>query len=905
MNHTFQFTQSDLENGRLFAPYVMTLDCAMVEDASGRPVAVSSAEPKVRAGVAGLLLELSAQPGRMDRWSCTIRDLYESHPDDFDFTRADLPADGRLFFAGMPGGVAIQDAAGNPLILDRRVALGEGSAVGLSIDCSGIGDATWHAHFLAPDEIDQPDYSFTAADLADGVLFLAGVPEGFVVYDSQWRPIVVDSRDTRNQDGVRGWSLDCSAIAGDTWHVRFPNRSHARRRDFDFTKADLPEDGRLFFAGLAGGVGITDQSGEPIMLDRRIVKNASGTVGLSIDCSGIGDETWHAHFFGGDDGDCRCDDCGMMRMQYSPDRVEWHDVLDPAGDAYMRLSNDGGKTWTPAMPMGGSDDGEEESSSSSSSSSAPDDGSSSSSSSCPSGCPCCQNCACRESCPSGGECPMDGGECDPEAELPEGAVAFTAADLDPATGMLFVPYALADGAVTFYNGRNAAVEPGGSRAAARSGVAGRLYLVAPPEGKTWHYVLDLAENRGKDDFDFVEDDLELVTHTLFFAGIAASAAIYRPGLERIILDQSIVTDQNGVRGLSIDCSGIGGETWHAHYVVGKPRSCECEGALAVQYSADGTTWDDTQDDGDKYMRFSADGGKTWTPAMAIASTGSGGSGSSSYSGKYIHNFIEPMTHEVQAVADIINTMVYPQIWMFCEIMVHYEVCNRASDGAYHFTYHHWNRAYPPQVFLNGSDMPLDGSLYEVNYDEGYITPKFAATTGDNLICTYNFSWFTPETLASYIYRSIGTINYHGQGAVTNYTVETLPESFYGIAADLAVAMCCENLLLSITVFYGRLWLAFTGNDLYGGGGGDVASQLETIKRNSEDRAYAQLENERTRAPYHLSKPTPAYWRSISMGTGIRPGPHGQIGYGKLRGIKINKGTGYIAGLENGDNVLGI
>jgi ABC-type sulfate/molybdate transport systems ATPase subunit len=33
-----------------------------------------------------------------------------------------------------------------------------------------------------------------------------------------------------------------------------------------------------------------------------------------------------------------------------------------------------------------------------------------------------------------------------------------------------------------------------------------------------------------------------------------------------------------------------------------------------------------------------------------------------------------------------------------------------------------------------------------------------------------------------------------------------------------------------------------------------------------------------------------------MGTGIRPGPHGQMGYGKTRGLKINR----IAGLVGPD-----
>ena len=59
------------------------------------------------------------------------------------------------------------------------------------------------------------------------------------------------------------------------------------------------------------------------------------------------------------------------------------------------------------------------------------------------------------------------------------------------------------------------------------------------------------------------------------------------------------------------------------------------------------------------------------------------------------------------------------------------------------------------------------------------------------------------------------------------------------------------------MWYGKLIFAISTNDLYNGSS-DIASQLETIKRNCEDRAYGALENEKTRAPNALAKPTPAY-----------------------------------------------
>lgn len=269
----------------------------------------------------------------------------------------------------------------------------------------------------------------------------------------------------------------------------------------------------------------------------------------------------------------------------------------------------------------------------------------------------------------------------------------------------------------------------------------------------------------------------------------------------------------------------------------------------------------------------------------------------------IHQYIQPIKTQHEIVNYIINELVYPQIWFFCEIQVYYEVGSKLRDGSYKFTYANWNKAREPQVFLNGSDIQLNSDLYEIDYKNGIITPKFQSADGDNMICSYNFSWFDQNTLASFVQRSMGTINYHGQGATTSYTIKDLPESFYGIAADLCVAMACENLILSTTMWIGKLIFAISSNDLYNGGG-DMASQLETIKRNCEDRAYSSLENEKTRAPNAIARPTQAYWRSITMGTGVRPGPHGQFGYGKLRGLKINRLHG-MTGSDGGAGELGV
>ena len=388
--------------------------------------------------------------------------------------------------------------------------------------------------------------------------------------------------------------------------------------------------------------------------------------------------------------------------------------------------------------------------------------------------------------------------------------------------------------------------------------------------------------------DFYFNESHLVDGSLFIAGAEPGDFVVIDGNGELCFPDMQAVTKDGVKGTSVHFGNSfdHGSDYRIKFIANSSGS----GNIVVQYSESGDgEWHDSLGDNDRYMRLSSDGGVTWTKPIGLGSTGSS---SAEYDGELIHNFIEPISSGSTAIDTIVNELVYPEMWMFCEIMVHYETAQRGGDGNFHFTYHHWNRAWHPQVFLNGSDIQLDDSLYEVNYVDGYIKPLWNVSPADNLMCTYNFTWFKPETLISFVKRSMGSINFRGSGQVTNYTVDTLPESWYGISADLVVAMMCESLVLSTSMWYGRLIFAISANDLYNGGGAsDIASTLESMKRNAEDRAYAALDNENMRAPAYLSKPTPAYWRAVTMGNGIRPGPHGQVGYGRQKGIKYNRMVG--------------
>lgn len=385
--------------------------------------------------------------------------------------------------------------------------------------------------------------------------------------------------------------------------------------------------------------------------------------------------------------------------------------------------------------------------------------------------------------------------------------------------------------------------------------------------------------------DFLFNESNLIDGRLFIEGAMPGDFIILNNLGELILAATVAGESGGLSGSYVDMAEY--EFTDFDYKV---KFISEDPDISVLYSSSQSgEWHAAYDsETDRYMKISLDAADAvWTPPISISLLND-----EEESSELIHNFLVPLSSDNVAIDTIVNEMVYPSMWMFCEIMIHYETAQKGSDGNFHYAYHNWNRAFVPQVFLNGSDVQLNSSFYTVNYDEGMIIPNWEVAPGDSLICTYNFNWFKDETLEGFVKKSMGTMNYRGSGQTTSYTIDTLPEAWYGIAADLVQAMMCEHLILAQTMWYGKLIFAISANDLYNGGGGsDIASNLESMKRNAEDRAYSALDNEHMRAPNALARPTSAYWRAVTMGNGVRPGPHGQIGYGKQKGIKYNKMVG--------------
>lgn len=260
--------------------------------------------------------------------------------------------------------------------------------------------------------------------------------------------------------------------------------------------------------------------------------------------------------------------------------------------------------------------------------------------------------------------------------------------------------------------------------------------------------------------------------------------------------------------------------------------------------------------------------------------------------------VEEFSSEHPRMTYIINKLMSSQMMEYWQLNIFYETGNKQGANSYKFSYQNWNAPFNTEVYLNGNDTALSSDLYTIDHLNGVVNMNTQLEPGDNVQCSYSFNYFPLYQLEGYILRALSTCNTAGDSMYTNYTIEDAPAIFDGIIADLSIAMCMEKLLLDYDIWKGRLIFAISAEGLYTGSD-NITSQLETIKRNCEERAYKSLDNPKLRVGQYISYPTRWYWEAIRSGTGLRTGAHGGAPYGYIRGLRINRGLYTGAG-----NILG-
>lgn len=263
-------------------------------------------------------------------------------------------------------------------------------------------------------------------------------------------------------------------------------------------------------------------------------------------------------------------------------------------------------------------------------------------------------------------------------------------------------------------------------------------------------------------------------------------------------------------------------------------------------------------------------------------------------------YINVSSDESDRINYLVDILINPTIELFRQISINYESGTYIGGNKFRFTYQNWNTGFQPEIFLNGGIDIVEPINYQVDPKMGIITVNFEASKNDSIYATYNFDYFPERVLKGFIIRAISVINTGAVGTPTDYTYEDAPTNWDGVISDLVIAMCMEKLILDYDLWKGRLIFAI-GSDALLDGSGDIVSQLETIKRNAEERAYKTMDNSKFKYPNYLAVPTRYYYQSLMLGGGGRVSPHGYGDYGKLRGVKINKllGTGMTGPAESG------
>jgi hypothetical protein len=227
---------------------------------------------------------------------------------------------------------------------------------------------------------------------------------------------------------------------------------------------------------------------------------------------------------------------------------------------------------------------------------------------------------------------------------------------------------------------------------------------------------------------------------------------------------------------------------------------------------------------------------------------------------------------------IIDNLLTPRMLAFREVRVYDEPSTPQPDGvSWRQTYGNWNSTFSFIFARNGSEVVTPAYIDYLSgmFQAGAINP------GDNFRCTYCFDYFPAVVLKGYLDTVVNIVNTGAVGSATDYKITTMPPWWDGVVADLVVALCMERLITDYTMWRGRLIFAISGNQLEEGGG-DIISQLETIKSNAEDRAYKTIDNEKFKIGNLLSGPTQVYYNAV-RGVG-RGGTHS---YGKTRGWRRN------------------
>jgi len=244
---------------------------------------------------------------------------------------------------------------------------------------------------------------------------------------------------------------------------------------------------------------------------------------------------------------------------------------------------------------------------------------------------------------------------------------------------------------------------------------------------------------------------------------------------------------------------------------------------------------------------------------------------------------------------LIDKYMLPRIMSFRSICMNDVPMTMDCDQVtWRSVFGNWLEAFGVKARKNECPCPAvtDVDWVEGTFQAGAIEVGADNRPRDNVEATFQFDYFPVDVQEGFLNAAIEVINGGAVGPPTDYKLDGSgtepPNAWDGVLVDLAYAMCMEKLLLDFDLWKYRLIYAIGPNDVYEGGGGDIASQIETLKQNAEQRAERALENEKFKTGNYLSPPTVIYYDSIRGFGGSRGMGQGTPVGGRLNGWKPNK-----------------
>jgi len=244
-------------------------------------------------------------------------------------------------------------------------------------------------------------------------------------------------------------------------------------------------------------------------------------------------------------------------------------------------------------------------------------------------------------------------------------------------------------------------------------------------------------------------------------------------------------------------------------------------------------------------------------------------------------YIEPAGTSNGRVNNIIDTLLNARIERFRQLKVQREQVT-PGDNPRQSTWRPWLPTAPIDAVYNGlhaGEYPSAGTLTLTNQVTGEFEYSPELEDGDTLYISYYFDYFPTPVLEAFIDQSVDLIN-AGEPA-TSYTINNAPAIWDGAIVEQVYQLCLEKLILDDLLWVPRLIFADPES---------VVSQLESALSASKDRLQNQILPGLKKAPY-VSSPTQVYWDAILMGGGQSGFHGGRIGYGKTRGMHINRWFG--------------